>query len=199
MLSLALMSYSVSAAGITTKVTNDSIIQVNPDISGSNVIWQNYPNGPIFLYNIWDKVQTQVSDDGVQSSQFLNPRIVGNYIYWLDNRYGKAINGYLTDLYMYDIAQKTTTRITSEPMYIAFDSWENDHPPIQVSGKYIVWSDEHIKYYSGISQVYLYNTQTKQLIQITQGGGRDPIISGNLIVYENNGDIYLYEIKAKGK
>ena len=91
----------------------------DPDISGSNVVWEgeNGDDTEIFLYD--GSMVIQLTDNNYDDSR---PRVSGSNVAW------ECQDGGDTEIYFFD--GRTTTKVT--------DNYYDDHRP-QVSGSNVVW------------------------------------------------------------
>lgn len=114
------------------------------------------------------------------------PSIDGNRVVWKDDRNGHS------DIYMYDFATSTETRITTDV---------NDQVWPSISGNYIVWQDDR----NGHWDIYMYDisTSTETRVTTSVSDEEQPCISGDRIVWHDDRnlgtsgiDIYLYTIST---
>ena len=124
-----------------------------------------YDDGEIRRYHIQNGANSLISDTG--DDYF--PSASGNIVVWTDIRNGNE------DIYAYNM-------ITEEEFPISTDL--ADQKSARISGNYIVWGD-----YRGV-MVYDLTTDT----ELTIAAGGQPDISGNLVVYSRDGDIYGCDI-----
>ena len=159
---------------VVTQLTNNSIDDSQPAISGNNVVWRGWDgtdyNYKIFFYN------------GTSTTQLTNnyrdnygPKISGNNIVW----YGYDGTDY--EIFFYN--GTSTTQLTNNTT--------NDFSPA-ISGNSVVWwgydgNDNEIFFYNGTSTTQLTNNNRDDL---------GPQISGNNVVWYGwdgiDSEIYFY-------
>jgi beta propeller repeat protein len=83
---------------------------VEPEVSGSHVVYENYHPGAgnydIFDYNMATGITTRVTNDTVDQQRAM---ISGNYITWGDDRTGTE------QVYLYNLLDGTTYQVTNAP------------------------------------------------------------------------------------
>ncbi len=146
-----------------SRVAGADAVQMNPEIYGSLIVWEDYRNDErgvylgiglgnpdIYAYNLSTHKEipicTQVSGDGLRNSAQQNPDVWGNYVVWEDWRNGNA------DIYIYDLSDPAQpangTRLT-------FDIKNQVKP--RIWGNYVVWID----YRNGLDgDIYGFNLST---------------------------------------
>ncbi len=185
-----------------TRITTNTRNQVSPSISGDLVVWEDYRNGngDIYMYNISSGIETPLINS---TSGQIAPSIYGNKVVWIDlrnnpvgyqktdwNRFDSNGKG---DIYMYDLATKQETRITTGTTVTEYQG-----PKIQ--GDKIVWTDVR----SGNHDIYMYDLTTKQEKGIAVNSWTEwlPYIYGNKIVWSDERNentqstqtaIYMYD------
>ncbi len=114
-------------SGAFLQVTNDSADQVNPDISGDLVVWQDNRSGnsDIFRYNLTDGAVTQITTDPADQA---NPAVSGisRLIVWEDNRNGSW------DIYWYSPFSGEEYPVTTAP---------GDQRYPSIAFQYVCWQD----------------------------------------------------------
>ncbi|MBE9217568.1 beta strand repeat-containing protein [Dolichospermum flos-aquae] len=159
---------------VVTQLTNNSINDYAPAISGNNVVWTGdngyYGDDQIFFYN--GTSTTQLTNNNYDDG---SPKISGNNVVW------SGLNGYSSEIFFYN--GTSTTQLTNNSI--------NDYAPA-ISGNNVVWTG--LNGYS--SEIFFYNgTSTTQLTN-NNYPDNSPAISGNNVVwygldgYDN--EIYLY-------
>lgn len=155
--------------------------QMNPAISGTQVVWQDDRDGHFAIYRK-DLAATAPSvrlssDDADQE----RPAIDGNLIVWQDQRNGDF------DIYGHDLASGQTFVVSAE-------AGDQTHPV--VAGDWVVWQDNR----SGNWDIWAKNLASNQLLQITahDRGQIRPVLDGTLLVWEDYrhglGEIYQYDL-----
>lgn len=126
--------------------------------------------------------ETQITTNG----KAILPDIYGDkiaYIVYHDN-------GYLGDIYLYDLSTEHENLVATDDMTIA---------SVDVYGDRIVWTHGR----DGNYDVYMYDISTSQITQITNDGKSCcPKIYGDKIVYQSGSsysDIYIYDISTSQK
>jgi beta propeller repeat protein len=114
-----------------TQITTNESWQLNPDIYGDRIIWEDNRNGncDLYLYDLSTSREIRITTN--DSDQF-SPAIYGDRIVWKDYRNGNRYSDYNPDIYMYDLSTSRETRITTN------ESLQED-PAIY--GDRIVWTD----------------------------------------------------------
>ncbi|HEU0077214.1 MAG TPA: hypothetical protein VFQ76_06170, partial [Longimicrobiaceae bacterium] len=157
----------------------------DPDIGGDLVVWQENWGGAddadIMMRSVAGGVPgapVQVTTSPAAQS---NPATDGVRVVYQDVRHGNS------EIYMYDPATLTETRITS-------NAAAQRNPDI--SGDVIVWEDER----HGNSDIYAYDLATGTEHRITTSGANQvqPSISGRRIVWHDgrsgNADVYMFTL-----
>jgi beta propeller repeat protein len=155
--------------------------QRHPDISGSNVVWQDNANGAwnIYFQNTSTGEEIQITNNSFPQS---NPRISGDNIVW------QNYNGVDWDIHMWN--PKNGERV------ICKNEFNQRRPTI--SGDNIVWEDDR----NGNWDIYGYNLSTGEETQVTDDPSdqRHPDISEGRITWEDdrngNWDIYGYNLST---
>lgn len=149
---------AVQEEGTETQITINTSNQLNPDIYGERIVWQDGRNGSgeywnptgnwdIYMYDTLTSTETRITTN--ESLQF-NPAIYGNKIVWQDDRNGNS------DIYMYNLSSSTETQITAS---------ESNQMWPAIYGNRIVWIDDR----NG-SDIYMYDISTSQETQISTRG-----------------------------
>ena len=150
--------------GSPTQVTNNSVHDYKPRVSGSNMVWWrgSGDDSEIYLWN--GATTTQVTDNSVADA---NPDIDGSNVVWQQWDGG--------DMEIYFWNGLTTTQIT--------DNDENDQNP-RISGSNVVWHGDDGTLDED-TEIYLWDGST--ITQITDNDTDDlhPDISGSDIVWEH--------------
>lgn len=197
--------------------------QVNPDIYGDKIVYEDHRSGnwDIYLFDLNTKTERSIC---TESHHQEHPRIFGDKIIWEDNRSGSQ------DIYSYNLTTGTETPICTEAhnqygpaiygnkivwsdlrngnldiyMYdllsktetpICTEAHIQDDPDIFYDK--IVWADQRN---AGQEDIYMYNLTTLTETAICTEGHRQrhPSIYGNRIVWQDyragNTDIYMYDL-----
>jgi len=158
--------------------------QINPDIYGQYVVWEDHrnTNSCIYLYDRLSEVTTLLTN--VPSNQ-IQPAIYGNTIVWVDYRNGNA------DIYAYDIASSTVFPLCTND----FDQLKPD-----VFGNIVVWED----YRNGNANVFALNMSNGVEFVVNESKWPQlvPRVSDSWIVWEDwrseqgESDIYGYDLSS---
>lgn len=188
MLALVLLIGSPVFAGTAVeKIVVAEGDQQQPALGEKHLVWQEKSSrdgyGIAFMKSTGGKINRIPSTGGIDA----NPDVYGDYIVWDSSRYSAD------DVFLYDINQGTTTRIT-------WASSEQKNPSIW--GNWVVWQDRR----NGDWDLYAYNIETKEerCLVNHEGDQINPVVHRNLVVYQDNRndnwDIYVYELdKSKEK
>jgi Tol biopolymer transport system component len=175
--------------GATRQLTDDGILESDPRIDGEHIVWAEHPgNRPspnLVLYDLATGTSRPIPEsEGVQDA----PALRGNLVVW-------KVGNVTSSIYLYDIAAGSTTRLTTEdrdyslPLtdgrYVVFDS----RPAVRMEGV--------IPAYNPLSQVLLYDHQTKAFTRLGGDGAARPALAGGLIVWqegnEKTAEIFLHD------
>ncbi len=158
-------------------------------IDGKTIVWvdernaatvPNKDKGDLFGYDIDTKMEYPVWQDGLQMG---GVDVAGDIVGGVEH-----VAGDNHDIYIYDLASKMRIPICTE----------RDAQTMPVTnGRMVVWADRRGSH--GDPEIYAYDlqTQTEMAIATTSehGGGEEPAISGNAIVWTKpGGDIYGYDM-----
>lgn len=111
---------------ILQNITDDNVYQLNPDISGNKIIFEDWINGTeepvhpaISVYDLTTNTKRKITTDDAQPRR---PSISGERIVWVDyrNRGWREDTSswdYNTDIYLYDLATGTEHKITDDDPY----------------------------------------------------------------------------------
>ncbi|MEW5744159.1 MAG: hypothetical protein AB1805_01785 [Nitrospirota bacterium] len=177
----AFTSVTVNEFLATEVLSQSGADQINPAVSGSRVVWQDYRNGKwdIFLYDL-DSQAVQNLTQGKLADQ-VRPSTDGDYVVWQDRSAGNW------DIALYNLVNGSETVIAA--------NLNNDTNPV-VNGN-------RVAYQSGPQDnqdIYLYDITTGLTTRITDAA-RDqinPSISGDRLVWEDYrhglGEIYGYDL-----
>ncbi len=153
-------------------ISDNTLNNYNPQISGDNVVWQVYDgnDNEIYFYN--GSETTRLTDnDYVDES----PKISGDNVVW------QVYDGIDYEIYSYNGSE--TTRLTDN------DYWDYDP---QISGNNVVWAGHDGYDY----EIYSYNGSETTRLTDNDYWDYDPQISGNNVVWQgyvgNDHEIYFY-------
>ena len=196
-LKLVVITFDTSKGSVSSQdITGISSYPLSPAIYKDTVVWQDYRHGDaeIYVYNLSIKSESRVTSN---ASAQTNPAIFGDKIVWQDNRNkhkykdkdGKDKETRQWDIYMYDLALKKETRITT-------DTHDQINPAI--FGDKIVWQD---KRNNDQWDIYMYDisTKTESIITSDTYAQINPTISEKYIAWQdkrnnNQWDIYIYDL-----
>jgi beta propeller repeat protein len=168
--------------GTETRITTNTSSQLNPDIYGERIVWQDGRNGSgdywdptgnwdIYMYDTFTSTETRITTN---ESLQINPAIYGDKIVWQDDRNGNS------DIYMYNLSSSAETQITTN---------ESNQMWPAIYGDIIVWKDDR----NGKSDIYMYDISTFQETQISTRGlvysgseGSGPVIYNDRIVWQES-------------
>lgn len=139
-----------------TRITNDTQTQNIPDVWEDRIIYANGSNnGDIYLYNLSTGEERAVCTNNASQT---NPDIWGDYVVWEDWRNGEG------EIYLYNIITEKEERIGA--------SANSDAYP-HIWGNHVVWHETD-------GTVVLYNIETKEKLDLFQGGY--PLIYDDYVV-----------------
>jgi Calx-beta domain/RTX calcium-binding nonapeptide repeat (4 copies) len=171
---------NVNNGYIIKQVTNNSVDDRNPQISGKNVVWEAGVN----VYLLKNGSQLIVLDDSGSVVNPMLPQISGNNVAWMNFvLVGDPFLGsrFVEEIRFYD--GNTTIDLP--------ETGRGDGKP-QISGNNIVWQDTDSDLDSDDWEIEFYNGSTT--VQLTENDIEDenPQISGNNVVWQGDGEIYFY-------
>lgn len=155
-----------------------------PDISGHNVVWEDYrnSNADIYLYDLDTNTEIPIVTD---PSWQMEPAISGNRVVWTDSRNGSP------DIYMYDISSGLERKVATStaPKYMP-----------KIDGDKVVWMDLR----NGDPDIYMYDLATETEVPIAVGDDlqMEPAVSGDKVVWFNVDmvtgmtEIFMYDLSA---
>ena len=155
--------------------------QINPSLSGTKVVWQDYRNSKwdIYLLDLVGNAEQNLTSATLADQ--INPSISASSVVWQERSSGSW------DIVLYNLDSSTATVIASTLA---------DETSPTVKGNWVAYQSGP----SGARDIYLYNITTKTTTRITSDP-RDqinPSISGSKLVWEDYrnglGDIYSYDL-----
>ena len=175
---------ALASSPFVTVICDAPGAQVNPDIHGMYVVWEDHRDtySSIYLYNRTNGIAIQLTN--VPSNQ-IQPAIHGDTIVWVDYRNGNA------DIYAYNIVSGTISPLcTNEFDQLNPDVWDN----------IVVWED----YRNGSANVFAFNMTNSVEFVVNESRWSQfvPRVSDNWIVWEDwrseQGDacIYGYDLSS---
>ena len=175
-------SFSTLPPFVVEPLITDPADQVNPDISGNIIVWQDKRNddGDIYMYNLETGTEKRITND--PAIQF-DPRVCGSRIVWVDMRNGNP------DIFMYD------TLLGEIP--ICTDPADQFLPAIH--NDIIVWRDGR----NGNFDIYMYdlNTMMESPVCTRSSYQNTPDVYLSSVVYADdrngNWDIFMYNVVTK--
>jgi beta propeller repeat protein len=179
------VAYGYVTPAVEQRLTTNAAQQVNPAISGTNVVWQDYRNGnwEVYYCELTAPAGSERSDKrltaGVPAQTLASmPAISGDHVVYEDYSHGTAN----VDICMYDLATDTETRITTSTV--------NQNGPA-ISGDHIVYRDlRDIGLPTARWALMLYEISTGKTSQLTTDGARPsiPSVSGDNVVWTDSRD-----------
>ncbi|MDO8552084.1 MAG: hypothetical protein Q7S01_00980 [bacterium] len=171
-----------SNAGAITEterqITNDLNHQRFPSIYGDKIVWSDYTEGEIYLYNISTGEQRRLTTSGYTKNY---PYMRGDIITWFDGSGG---------FYMYDLKNGEERSFANESIHP--DPWR-----VSIYNNKMVFSATPPE--GGNPDIFLYDITTSTTTRITSDpmSERAPAIYGNKIVFLNDthfGNVNAQEI-----
>ncbi len=172
-------------------ITNLGCTKDDPGISGDKIVWEDWCDEDIYMYDLSTKEEKRL----IAPSEQYSPDISGDRIVWADNR-----NGYKNpDIYMYDISTEQETQITT-------DSHSQTNPAIYADK--IVWEDNRSDQINPTYayDIYMYDISTESeipiitdaVVQISPDISWDKIVWCNVPEYgtDQQWGIYMYDIST---
>ena len=165
------------------QITSDPADQVNPDIYGNTIVYQDNRNGNWDIYmNVIGYSEVRITTN---TADQMYPKINGDKIVYQDNRNGNW------DIYMYDLSTQTETQITNNPSSQVYPA---------IDGNRIVWQDNRNTNFASNSvawDIYMYDLSTQSETRVTMSGvNTHPAISGTRIVYSKNQDVFCFDLST---
>ncbi|MBN1631077.1 MAG: hypothetical protein JW990_15060, partial [Thermoleophilia bacterium] len=175
-------------ANSTIQLTNNGIDESEPCVDGGSVVWSEYPNTSepgLVLHDLATEATTRIpGSEGVVGPA----AIAGGLVVW---KAGDAESS----IHLYDIEAGTTTQLTTE---------DRDHSSPLTDGRYVVFTSAPVAQtegaapvYNPLSQVLLYDHQTKSVVQLGGSGATHPDLAEGLIVWqegsEKTAEVFLYD------
>ncbi len=161
------------------KVTNNIFDQINPDIDGNLIVWEDKRSGSSSIYMNKSGVETMISPSTPTAKK--NPRINGNLIVWEDN------NTLTSHIVVYNIVSGAIVDIPG-----SFDVGPDVYKDIVV-----------FRRRNGVfNEIIIYNVLTgmSTVINSVDIPTGYPIIYGDIVLWwefvNNNMEIYVYKIST---
>ena len=161
-LALVVLGVGVEQVQGAWMVTQLATTGSNPQVSGSNVVWQAGNSDiqtEIFLYDGTDI--TQLTDNNYYDR---DPQVSGSNVVWL------GWDGNDVEIFLYDGTD--VTQLT--------DNSYNDDTP-QVSGSNVVWQGGGA---GNDAEIFLYDGSTTRQLTNNSYNDQDPHVSGSNVVWE---------------
>ncbi|MEZ6192011.1 MAG: PKD domain-containing protein [Phycisphaerales bacterium] len=158
--------------------------QLDPKISGDNIIWLAPGVGgfnDVFIHNLTTGITTNVSNSAVEDT---GHQIDDGVVVWSNSATGDS------DVYAFDGRGFDGTGTAPTAINLGAAGISDVAP--KVSGANIVWD--------GNAEVYLYNLDTAVTTQLTSGPATfltEPDISGSNVVWSTGNEILLYNIDTE--
>ncbi|MBN1281081.1 MAG: choice-of-anchor J domain-containing protein [Candidatus Thermoplasmatota archaeon] len=178
------------------QVTSEVSAQMNPDVSGQTVVWQDKRNGDwdIYRYDLSNGLPVQENlcvqvGTGNQPADQTYPSIDKNRLVWQDNRWGTWDVFLNVTAFSAEVYHVQETQLTWNLM--------NQQYPV-ISGDRVVWQDDR----NANWDIYLYDLSAGYERQLTTNAFSqiNPSISGDKVVWEDarhgNNDIYLFDCSS---
>ena len=146
---------------------NTSNPQLNPDISGDRIVWQDDGSRDIFMFNLSDGQETRLTSDAEGES---NPLISGSLVVWMEGH----------SIFLYNLSTQDITTLTT-----------NGNSPA-LSGSQIIWVN--ITEDASAPNISVYDADTGTQTDIVtepsdRPNGGQPAIDGEEIVWVNGTDL----------
>lgn len=161
-----ILVYDISTGGRLTIALSGG--GSSPSVYGDRIVWDEFSGShKVFVYELSSGTRRQII---TYPSNQLRPRIFGDRIVFLDDRYGNY------DIFVYYLATNALSRISDDPAH--------ELGPV-IQGDRVVWWD----FRSGHGELYLYDlrTQTERRLALTSFTFGDlpypPAIWGDRIVW----------------
>ncbi len=182
-----IMLYDLSA-NTTRQLTDNGIAESDPGIDGGSVVWTEYPNTGkpgLVLHDLATRATTRI----LESEGVFGPAAVAaGLVVWKEGELRSSI-------YLHDIASSTTTRLTTN---------DRTYSPPLTDGRYVVFDsvpaaqmDGPIPAHNPLSQVMLYDHETKAFTTLGGSGAARPDLAGGLVVWqegsEKTAEVFLYD------
>lgn len=159
----------------------------DPDIYNDKIVYwySSGDNTPqIYMYDIATKKAIDISEYGDN----YYPHIYGNKVIWSD------FNTRLGNIRMYDIATNQQNEVTTGDYMTGYDTGG----AADIYDKKIVYLKHNNLAYNDLGDVYVYDISTGKSTQLTSGNSaQTPVVSGNVVVWSNYGNIYMTNLAEK--
>jgi len=161
------------ATAVTTDVLPGPADQLDPDIEGGRVVWQDWRDvgpGEIYFYDLETGEQRRIT---ISTLGQYHPVISGHWIVWQDNRDSQV------DIYGYDLLRNREVRITNTP--------ENESNPF-IDGDWICCLEDSQG--TGLSNIRMVHLASLATMPLTRDAGVKSHASVNgrqLVWMEQNG------------
>lgn len=191
--------YALDLNGGTERRLTTSFNGLDPDISGSLVVWRNWDTGRIVVYDLATETQQEAS---AAPTQMVSPSISGNRVVWGD--YRNSIN--YGDIYMRDMSQPSEVYVSRGADLPAgkTDSQKDKRNP-EIGGDIVVWEDMRNAFQDAQGwwhnpDIYMKNLATgvESAVCTNTSDQYNPVVAGNRVYWmdyrNNNWDVYVKDL-----
>jgi beta propeller repeat protein len=163
----------------------------NPDIYGNKITYDSDSAGDTPQIYVYD-ITTRKAIDASQYGDNTFSHIYGNNVIWSD------FYTRLGNIRIYDIATMQQKEVTTGGSYGNGTEYGYDTGGASdIYDKKIVYLKHNDLAYDGLGDVYVYDISTGKSTQLSSGNSAQaPVVSGNIVVWSNSGNIYMTDLEA---
>lgn len=171
---------------------------LDPDISGSQVVWRNWTTGKIMVHDLTSGNQNTASS-ATGTVQEVSPAISGNIVVWIDYRVSASYG----EVYMRDLSQPADQVVAAGNPALQIPQRDKRNPDID--GNIVAWEDWRNA--SQDAQGWWHNpdiyakdlfTETEYAVCTNASDQYSPVVSGTRVFWQDyrngNWDIYMKDL-----
>ncbi|MHB8793781.1 MAG: hypothetical protein ACYC6O_10670, partial [Thermoleophilia bacterium] len=200
-------SGATGTATITNGIVTEVVISPNgldPDISGSRVVWRNWGSGKIVTYDLSAGGGVQSASSATGSIQEVAPAISADRVVWVDYRNSTDYG----DIYMRDLTQPADTYVSrASDLPPGKAAPQKDKRSPDIDGDIVVWEDMRNAFQDAQGwwhnpDIYTKNLTTgvESAVCTNTSDQYNPVVAGNRVYWmdyrNNNWDIYMKDLST---